>query len=294
MIRSMTGYGAASFVGEGVAYTVEIRTVNNRYLKLSVKLPEHLQFVGPRVEKLLRERIVRGTVSYALRAAGDSEVVAGRINTAVLQAYADQIAEVRLRDDRPTTVDLGSLTMLPGVYQPPDLNEADQERHWEVVESLTREALAGLTAMRQEEGAVLRDDLLAHLGQLRTSLETINAKAPTVADEYHERLRARVALLMKEGGFELEAEGLMREVAIFAERCDISEEISRLGSHIDQFAELCQGDGQAGRKLDFIAQELLREVNTIGAKANDAAIARSVLDMKALIDRMKEQVQNAE
>jgi uncharacterized protein (TIGR00255 family) len=137
-------------------------------------------------------------------------------------------------------------------------------------------------------------DLYASLAGIRREVESVQGRAPMVVDEYHERLKARVGMLMQKGGFELQADGLMREVAIFAERCDIGEEINRLSSHLDQFVELCERGEQVGRTLDFLTQELLREANTIGSKSNDAVIARSVVTVKGLIDRLKEQVQNVE
>ena len=159
---------------------------------------------------------------------------------------------------------------------------------------LTNRGLDALMDMRRDEGRSLHDDLLGYCEAVRTRLASIASRAPGVIDEYRERLRSRVASLMQSGGFQLEADGLLREVAVFAERCDISEEITRMGSHLDQFVEVCGRDEQVGRTLDFLAQELLREANTIGSKSNDAAIARSVVEIKGLIDRLKEQVQNVE
>jgi len=148
--------------------------------------------------------------------------------------------------------------------------------------------------MRREEGQALRRDLLGSCDAIRDHLSQIAAQAPKVVDEYHQRLKTRVETLMRAGGFELEAEGLMREVAVFAERCDISEEIARLRSHLDQFTQLCDREDRVGRTLEFLSQEMLREANTVASKSNNADIARSVVEIKGLIDRLKEQVQNVE
>ncbi len=192
------------------------------------------------------------------------------------------------------TIDLGSLASLPGVCEQPVMDESEQARILEIVETLTREALTGLTQMRREEGAALREDLAKNCKSIRDELTIVEQRSPCVVEEYHERLKTRVGQLMKQGGYELEADGLMREVAIYAERCDISEELARLKSHLGQFDDLCENSGQVGRRLDFLAQELLREANTIASKSNDATIARSVVEIKAMIDRVKEQVQNVE
>ncbi len=294
MIQSMTGYGAAQHVEDGVSYALEIRSLNNRYLKLSIKLPEHLQFLEGDVDKLLRSRLVRGSISYTLRVRSEGDVGLRSINPAAVQRYVEQLSEVQTPPGTAATVDLATIAMLPGVCDSPELNEGARQHQWDVVADLTNRAIDVLIAMRREEGQALRTDLLRCCEAIRVRLSECKARAPSVIEEYHERLKSRVAILMQSGGFELEAEGLMREVAVYAERCDISEEIARLGSHLDQFGGLCDREDQVGRTLDFLTQEMLREANTIASKSNDAAIARSVVEIKGLIDRLKEQVQNVE
>lgn len=293
MILSMTGYGWAQRAREGVSYAVEVRSVNNRYLKLSIKLPEHLQFAESQVDKLLRSRIQRGTVSYVLRVRSDGAGVSRIINLAALQGYVDQLSKVTAGNAEPT-IDLATLAMLPGVSEPPDLAEDARAREAETLADVTGAALDALVAMRREEGGAVRKDLDLCVAQVRAELEAVQHRAPQVIDEYHERLRARVANLLQTAELELDRDMLAREVAVFADRCDISEELHRLGSHLDQFVELCDRGEQVGRTLDFLTQEMLREANTVGSKANDAAIARSVVQIKGLIDRLKEQVQNVE
>ena len=192
------------------------------------------------------------------------------------------------------TLDLGCLAGLPGVCRTDGMSEEQRERFGAVLEELTSEALDVLTEMRAQEGKVLCADLLGACREARGELRKIEAEAPNVVEEYHERLRSRVAMLMEKGGFELQADGLMREVAIYAERCDVSEELTRLSAHLDQFEALCGQGDRVGRKLDFITQELLREANTIASKTNNVSIARSVVEIKGMIDRLKEQVQNVE
>jgi len=293
MILSMTGYGSAQHVQDGVCYGLEIRSVNNRYLKLAIKLPESLQFAENAMEKLVRARLSRGTVSCTLRVRSAAEA-APAMNMAALQAYVDRLTGVRVPPGVQPTIDLAAVALLPGVADAPDMDDRVREDVLGIVRTLTTRGLDAVIEMRREEGRALRDELLACCDAIRTELATVAARSPNVVQEYHERLRTRVAALMQEGGFELEAEGLMREVAIYAERCDISEEVSRLTSHLDQFAEFGERGEQVGRTLDFLTQELLREANTVASKSNDAAIARSIVLIKGLIDRLKEQVQNVE
>ena len=294
MIVSMTGYGAAQTDDEGVSFALEIRSVNNRYLKLTTKLPEHLQFAEPAIERVVRVRVARGTVTLTVRQRSDPADAAKSLNLAALQQYVDSLSRVRLPQGVATTIDLATIAQLPGVTDPGAQDDARRQRQLSVVLDLTNRALDAMIAMRREEGRALHAELVAHCAAIRSDLDAIGERAPVVVDEYHERLKTRVATLMQAGGFELAADGLMREVAIYAERCDITEEISRLRSHLDQFAELCERGDQVGRTLDFLAQEFLREANTIASKSNDARIVRGVVVVKAMIDRVKEQVQNVE
>ncbi|MCH7883938.1 MAG: YicC family protein [Planctomycetes bacterium] len=294
MIHSMTGYGEAQHVRDGVSYALNIRTVNGRYIKLSIRLPEHLQSLEHEVEKVLRARVARGSVSCSLQIRSEDQPVFRTINKAALQHYVDAMGQVRVPGGLQATMDLASLTMLPGVCEPVALDDAARQGQLETVLELTHRALDAVIRMRSQEGEALCRDLLHHLGAIRAELDTIGTRAPNVIEEYHERLRTRVAALMRESRVELEADSLTREIAIFAERSDVAEEITRMFSHLEQFEQLCNRGEQVGRTLDFLAQELLREVNTIGSKSNDAAIARSVVEIKGRVDRLKEQVQNVE
>lgn len=292
MIVSMTGYGAAEQVENGRTYALEIRSVNNRYFKATLKLPERLQFLETEVERLLRARISRGSVTYALRVKDRNESGASALNVGALQEYVDQLTRVRVAPGVQTTIDLSSLTALPGVAEQPDEN--DRETVLRTITGLTDRVLGSVVAMRRGEGEALRRDLVQSCREIRSELDSIRLRAPGVVTEYHQRLRDRVATLLNAGELALDADALAREVAVFAERCDISEEITRLTSHLDQFAQLCDRGEQVGRTLDFLTQELLREANTIASKSNDAGITRSVVEIKGRIDRLREQVQNVE
>ncbi|MCP4592450.1 MAG: YicC family protein [bacterium] len=295
MIVSMTGYGDAQTSADGVSYSLEIRSLNNRYFKTVIKLPENLQFFEPEVEKILRAGLNRGSVTCVLRLRNDT-AAEYRINPGALQDYVNQICAVDLPENVQATVDLGSVASMPGVCQAPILDEQRRSQYWETVRGLVQAALEKVVEMRQVEGRALYNDLRAHCVQAREHLAEIDRRSPTVVLAYHEKLQTRVQMLLNEGEakIELDKDALAREVAIYAERCDVSEEIARLESHLDQFTKLCDADTHAGRKLDFLAQEMLRETNTVGSKSNDAEIARRVVEIKGLIDRLKEQVQNVE
>jgi len=290
----MTGYGEAHGTEDGVLYIAELRSVNNRYLKPVVKLPDCVQFVEPEIDKLLRARLVRGSVTFALRLRNQTASAAYDVNQRALSSYADALTKIELSDGVQATIDLAALSALPGVCQMPELSEAQRDTRRELIRNLADEALDHLLTMRAREGEALHDDLTRSCAGVREQLDVIAERAPGVLTEYHERLVARVEVLLGAARLDLDKDALCREVAVYAERSDISEETVRLRAHLDHFREICDKGGSVGRKLDFLAQEMLREANTIGSKSNDAAIARAVVELKSMIDRIKEQVQNVE
>lgn len=294
MIRSMTGYGAEQCAEHGASYTVELKSVNNRYLKLSIKIPEPLQYLESDIEKLLRKKLLRGSVTYALRVRYEKDADLRSINLDVMQQYIDRLSSLRTPTEIKTTIDLAALTQLPGVCEPPELDEQKRNQYRETIQQLTQQALDHLLLMRDEEGRALYGDLVKGCEAIRKEIETIRSRAPQVIHEYHERLHSRVSILMQQSKLQLEADALAREIAIYAERCDIEEEITRLLSHLEQFDQVCHRGENVGRTLEFLAQELLREANTIASKSNDATICRSVVEIKGQIDRLKEQAQNVE
>lgn len=290
-MSSMTGFGAAARVDCGVAYSVEIRCVNNRYFKAAIKTPEMFQRFEGEIERQLREDLGRGSVSYSLRMKDEAQSGGYEINTAALARYAQRLGEVALSQPG-AQIDLASLLEAPGVCEPMEMDEEVLQSRFAVARRLTAEAVDKVKEMRRMEGAALQKDLEEQCRGIRRRLSEVSARCPLVVEDYHRKLKARVEQLLSGGTLELDQNVLAREVSIFAERCDINEEISRLASHLDQFAVFCSGSEDAGRKLDFLAQEMLREANTIGSKASDAEIARQIVEIKASIDRIKEQVQN--
>jgi uncharacterized protein (TIGR00255 family) len=293
MIHSMTGFGEAQREEDGHVYHLEIRSVNSRYFKAAIRVPEDFSFAETELERMLRTRLTRGSVALRLMVRDLSATAAHEINVAAVQHYVSQFQSVM--DTRPgLTLDLATLATLPGVCQPPELSEQERERGWKLIADLTEAALDHVAAMRAAEGRALSAELETHCQRVREQLAAIQQRAPRVVEEYRERLAHRVQELIGNSSVRLAEQDLLKEVAIYAERSDISEEISRLRSHLDQFDACTASPEPAGRKMEFIAQEMLREANTIGAKAGDSAIARHIVEIKGAIDRIKEQVLNVE
>jgi uncharacterized protein (TIGR00255 family) len=290
----MTGYGEAQGESNGVSYVVAIKTVNNRYFKGVVKLPDLVAFLEEDIEKLLRENLGRGTVNYVLRLKDASADTLFDIDQTALKVIVEKLNQAGTSAGVRGTIDIGNLLSLPGIVRPasPDAEKAGQIR--DVILGISREALGQVKKMRAVEGGFLEADLKERCRVMKQDLDRIHAKRAVVVQEYAVKLKKRVDELLAHAELKLDEEILAREVAIFADRSDISEEISRLDSHLQQFAQCCRGNDQAGRRLDFISQEMLREANTIASKASDTEITRLVVDIKCQIDRIKEQVQNVE
>ena len=293
MIVSMTGFGDATGERDGTHYAVEVRSLNNRFFKSTIKLPDNVSGLEPEVESTLREQLGRGSITFILKIRTDSAEAAYHINTKALKAYLEQLQEVKGLD-RLITIDLASLLQLPGVCQEPRDETDEIAVHGPFIRELGAKAIAKLIDMRKREGQMLFNDLMKHAAIIASNLKEIEKRAPFVIEDYHRRLAARVNQLMSTAELRVNEADLLKEVAVYAERADISEEIQRLTSHLDAFEHACKSGEHAGRKLDFITQEMLREANTIASKANDAQIARHIVEIKGEIDRLKEQVQNVE
>mgnify|MGYP001025036105 CR=1 FL=1 len=307
MIRSMTGFGEASSQSGGVHYFLEIRSLNSKYFKAVIRLPEEFQALEAEFESELRKRLTRGSIFVTARCTDVSGEAGYEVNHAALSRYIEQLKKVPQVAGGEVKIDIAPLLTLPGVLQPPANEEERLERARAALTSLLGIACDRMIAMRQREGAALKRDLLARRDIIAEKLALIAARAPAVAAEYEKRLRARIDSMVKEAGLALQPIDVIREIAIAAERSDISEEITRLSGHIQQFTELLErndapgenegssGAGRpVGRTLDFLSQEMLREANTIASKCGDAEISRHIVEVKGEIDRIKEQVQNVE
>lgn len=293
MIHSMTGFGSASRETDDASWTLELRSVNNRYLKTQIVLPDDLTFLEPLLEKELRAKLTRGTVSLRLRCRTKSEQSAPTLNYAAIREYVLQLAPL-FEHNPSSSLDLATFALLPGVAQPPELSTAQQEEVSQIARELLDEAIAQLTKFRAAEGATLAADFDSHLKSMHKRLATIGEQSPRVIEEYRDRLHKRVNDLLAGSGVELAANDLLKEVSVFADRSDISEEVARLDGHIDQFREFMSAAEPAGRKMEFIAQEMMREANTMGSKTGDADISREIIEIKSTVDRIKEQVMNVE
>lgn len=290
----MTGFGDASGSDTASVYSVELRSVNNKFLKISTRIPERLAVLEPEIEQVIRALISRGSVTATVSCTDTDEGAAQDINVPALRKYAQQVASatgVNVAD-----VQVSGLVMLPGVLCPPGESESRLQRAREGIIPLVKTSIEHMVAMRTREGIALHDDLMGHLGFIAERLAQINAFAPGVVADYEKRLKARMVSLISDSGSEIEPNELIREIAVYAEKTDIAEEISRLGEHLVHFRDLL-GDETGrpiGRTMDFLAQELLREANTIASKSPDAKMSRLIVEIKGAIDRIKEQVQNVE
>lgn len=294
-MQSMTGFGDACLEREGVSVFLEIRSINNRYLKISPRYSEPLGALELQIEEEIRKFFARGTITLNVKITRARKADSYEINIPLLNSYRDQL-RVWLSesgDAQSVWSDFQTLLSLPGVVQ--DNSEKDDVS---VLAPLILEALAAasdkMKAMRIREGQALAEDLLSHIEVIEKHLERVIARAPEVVKVFSERLVERLNKLLEQQGVTVEQADVIREIGIFTDKCDISEEIARLRSHISQFRNILKNEPSPGKKLDFLTQELFREVNTIGSKANDFEISQEVINMKASIERIREQVQNIE
>lgn len=291
-MRSMTGFGSAAVQDGALSVRVEIRAVNHRYLQVKARLPAELAQLETEVENWVKRVLERGavTVSVSVERAAGADVA--KIDTARARAYHDQLLKLADELDLDDDIRIETLVALPGVVASPDELAAGAEEA-RVVEKAIKVALEGLVRMRAAEGQSLHADLTRNAAGVSKLLEKVSARMPEVVVEHHRALQKRVDDLL--GGRDLVKQSdLARELALLAERMDVSEELTRLGSHLGQLDLLLAKEKPVGRELDFLVQEFLREANTIGAKCSDATIAHAVVELKTLIERLREQVQNVE
>jgi uncharacterized protein (TIGR00255 family) len=295
VLLSMTGFGEARCQRDGLATSVEVRTINSRFLKLSVRAGEGYGSLEPKIETIVRKTIRRGTIQVNVRVDRAKSSDDYKINGDVLRTYLKQLRGIT---DGKTTegngVQLEALLMLPGVVDEETRAACDADADWPLIRPALEEALQNLAKMRAEEGSAMAADLLINCKTAATSLDTIQQRAPLVIEDHAKRLRERLNKTLAELEVVVEPADLIREVGIFTDRGDISEEIVRLRSHIEQFEANMESTESSGRKLEFLTQEMFRETNTIGSKANDLEIARSVIEIKTAIERIREMIQNIE
>lgn len=290
----MTGYGEAHRQANGLAIAVEVRSINSRYFKFSLRAGDAYPALETRIEPIIRQHIKRGTVQVTVRIDREPSPEDYRINDVVFTGYRQQLESLYDRMHVSESIRPDAILSLPGVIDERQIREGNMDADWPLLEPALQEAMQNLTSMRQTEGQAMADDLRANCRIIADYLTEIRERHPTVVDVYRDRLVDRLNRMLGELEVSVEATDVVREVGLFAERSDISEEIVRLQSHLSQFEDMIDGPDSVGRKLDFLVQEMFRETNTIGAKANDAEIARRVVEIKTSIERMREMIQNVE
>ena len=294
MLLSMTGYGEAHSNEDGLAIAVEARTINSRYFKLSLRTGEGYSALEPLLEQLVRKYVHRGTVQLNLKIDREARPDDYRVNEAVLNGYVQQLDALYPQAAVAADPPLAALLMLPGVVDESAASQVDLETFWPPVEAVVKQAMERLSVMRSDEGRAMTDDLLANLDLIGEQTDKIAGLAPGVVENYQVRLTEKLNRLLEKHEVQVSDTDVIREIGVFADRCDISEEVVRLRSHLTQFRDIMQQKEPGGKKLEFITQEMFRETNTIGSKANDAAIAHHVIEIKTAVERIREMIQNVE
>jgi uncharacterized protein (TIGR00255 family) len=292
VLLSMTGFGEARLQDERWSVTVEVRSVNNRHLKFTARISEPYGALEPELERLVRETARRGTVQLTLKVDRPRRAEDYRLNLVALTSYRDQLLALLGPSSGP--VDLSALLALPGTVEERRPQSDDPHEDWPALSAVVSQALSQFQQSRAEEGRAMANELLRMGGAISGLLEQIAARGPLVVEAYRDRLIERVQGLVEGRGVAIEPKDLIREVAILAERADIAEEIIRLRAHLAQFAEVIREAESSGRKLEFVVQEMGRETNTIGSKANDIEISHKVVEIKGLLEKVRELIQNVE
>lgn len=292
MVRSMTGFGRGSIQEENRSCSVEIKTVNHRYSDISIKMPKQISFLEEKVRETVSKALSRGKVdvyiTYEDYSEGKKNIL---INEALAKAYIEAAEQLRDKFGIKDDITVSFVAKFPDLVKVQDIEE-DEDELWNLLKAALDIAIGNLIKMREEEGKKLERDILLRGEHIDKRLKQIEKRATEVVKEYKLKLESRIKELMEQ---KLADENRMSvEVALFAERCSIDEEIVRLKSHIEQIRETVRLDEPIGKKLDFLAQEIIRETNTIGSKASDLVITKEILEIKCEIEKMREQIQNIE
>ncbi len=294
MIRSMTGYSRTESVLESGKLIVEIKALNHRYLDIFVHIPNKFFSVEGKIKKKTGERLIRGKIDVNV------QIVEGlnledkgklQLNLPLIHSYHSLLTQMRKELGLKDEVSLNMIAGLKDAFVPAEI-EVDMEAVWRETEKTLDASIDALIEMREKEGDAIYRDFLSRLDIIRDCLNSVKSRVPQVISEYKKRLSARLKELLKE--VELDEQRLCQEVAIMTEKSDITEEIVRFESHIGQFCEMLEGSGAVGRKMDFLLQEMNREVNTIGSKSSDVEIARKVIEIKDELSKLREQASNVE
>lgn len=292
MIRSMTGFGLGEAEEGGVSVRVEARSVNHRHLQLKTRLPHEWSELEPELESLARTLLARGAVTVTVHVTRAAQAVSYAIDETVALRYRHALSRFAQEHGLVDALSLGELVQLPGVVST-GVDPERHEREGRLVLAAARRAVERLVEARGEEGGRTAADVARQLDQLEAVRAQVVERMPKVVQRHHQALQRRLAELLGEPTRVAETD-LARELALLADRMDVSEELERLGSHLVQARSLLARGGEVGRRFDFLVQELFREANTLGSKCNDAEVAHAVIELKATIERIREQVQNLE
>ncbi|HEX8198634.1 MAG TPA: YicC/YloC family endoribonuclease [Pyrinomonadaceae bacterium] len=292
-MKSMTGFGRGASSGENYAASVELKTVNNRFLDVHLRLASELQSLEAVLKRQISSRLSRGRVDVTLSLERTSEI-AYELNRPLITGYLQALSQLRQEFSLSGEPDLNVIARLPGVLQTAK-DELDAETQ-NGIEAALELALTELEQMREIEGEALKIEMFSRLTEIERQIAVIEPNAESITENYRARLQKKITDLLakSDSQIELDQARLAQEVAYLAERSDVSEELARLKSHISQFREICESEGEIGKRLDFLTQELNREGNTILSKATDIAIKEAALVVKAEIEKIREQVQNVE
>lgn len=292
MLKSMTGYGRQETVIDGRKILVEIKSVNHRFADYNIKVPRHLGFLEDKVKKLASQSITRGKVDiYVAVESGESSDTDIVLNTELAKSYIDALHELRdkfgLKDD----ISVSSVARYTEIFKS-ERREEDEEALWQAVSTVMQDAIDAFVAMRIREGERIEADLVARINYMKELAQKVDERSPETVKEYSDRLYARIRDILEDRTID---EGrVLTEVAIFADKVAVNEETVRLGSHFEEFNEIITAGEPAGRRLDFLIQEINREINTIGSKAQDIEIAKIVVTLKGEVEKLREQIQNIE
>ncbi len=292
MIKSMTGFGRGEFQDEGKLILAEIKTVNHRYSDIFVKMPRQIACLEDKVRSEISKVISRGKIDVFISLedhSDDSKTVV--IDEPLAKAYLDAVVLLKDKYELNDDISASLIAKFPDVLKIEKV-EQDSEAIWNILKVSLNNALNELVKMRQIEGESLKNDLLEKLIFIENVLNDIKLRAPEITKEYKQKLESRIKELTEQQT--IDENRIATEVAIFADRCSIDEEVQRLASHIKQMRETLDLSVPVGRKLDFLVQEMNREINTIGSKANDLAITKNVIDLKSELEKIREQIQNIE
>ena len=292
MLRSMTGYGRGKYENDSREYTVEIKSVNNRYIDISVKMPRSISFLEDKIKKLISNSITRGKVEVFISYANNSDK--GRnieINRELANRYIEEMKLLAAEKNINANIEVVDVMKMPDVLNV-KLDESDEEIITEELTKCTELAISNFINMRETEGEKIKEDLVERIVKISEKIEKINSISTGLVKEYIVKLERRVNELLKPDV--VDEARLAQEIVIFSDKCSVEEELTRLKSHISQFENLLEKENSNGKRIDFLIQEMNRETNTIGSKANNLEITNYVVDIKTELENIREQIQNIE